>query len=49
VFAADGTKHTEKLALEPGADGFRLDEWHEYHLIAQGRKLSLRVNGKLIA
>ena len=49
VFDPDGTKRTEKLALEPGADDFRLDEWHEYHLIAQGRKLSVRVNGKLIA
>jgi hypothetical protein len=49
VFDPDGLKHTEKLALEPGADDFRLDEWHEYHLISQGRKLSLRVNGKLIA
>ena len=49
VFDRDGTKHTEKLKLDPGADDFRLDEWHEYHLIAQGRRLSLRVNGKLIA
>ncbi len=49
VFDRDGTKHTEKLRLEPGADNFRLDEWHEYHLLAQGRKLSLRVNSKLIA
>jgi 3-keto-disaccharide hydrolase/Concanavalin A-like lectin/glucanases superfamily len=49
VFQPDGTKHTEKVALEPGAGDFRLDEWHEYHLIAKGRKLSLRVNGKLIA
>jgi hypothetical protein len=49
VFDRDGSKHTEKLTLEPGADDFRLDEWHEYHLTAQGRKLSLRVNGKLIA
>ena len=49
VFDRDGVKHTEKLELEPGADDFRLDEWHEYHLIAQGRKLSLRVNGKLIS
>jgi hypothetical protein len=49
VFDRDGTKHTEKMKLEPGADDFRLDEWHEYHLIAQGRNLSLRVNGKLIA
>jgi hypothetical protein len=49
VFDRDGTKHTERLHLEPGAEDFRLDEWHEYHLIAQGRRLSLRVNGKLIA
>ncbi|HTL56981.1 MAG TPA: family 16 glycoside hydrolase [Candidatus Limnocylindrales bacterium] len=49
VFDRDGTKHTQKLHLEPGADDFQLDQWHEYHLIAQGRKLSLRVNGKLIA
>src|SRR5690242_13271979 len=49
VFDRDGIKHTEKLKLEPGADDFRLDEWHEYQLVAQGRKLSLRVNGKLIA
>ena len=49
VFDRDGIKHTEKLKLEPGADDFRLDEWHEYHLIAHGRHLSLRVNGKLIA
>jgi hypothetical protein len=49
VFDRDGIKHKEKLNLEPGADDFRLDEWHEYHLIAQDRKLSLRVNGKLIA
>ncbi len=49
VFDREGTKHTERLQLEPGADDFRLDEWHECHLIAQGRRLSLRVNGKLIA
>ncbi len=49
LFDRDGTKHTEKMKLEPGADDFRLDEWHEYHLVAQGRNLSLRVNGKLIA
>lgn len=49
VFDREGVKHTEKMALEPGADDFRLDEWHEYHLLAQGRHLALRVNGKLIA
>jgi hypothetical protein len=49
VFDREGTKHTEKLKLEPGADDFQLDQWHEYHLIAQGHHLLLRVNGKLIA
>jgi hypothetical protein len=49
VFDRDGAKHTEKMTLEPGADDFRLDEWHDYHLIAQGHKLALRVNGKLLA
>lgn len=28
---------------------FRLDQWHEYHLVAIGHRLSLRVNGTLIA
>lgn len=49
VLEADGAKHTEPLALEPGAGDFALEEWHEYHLVARGQDLSLRVNGKLIA
>ncbi|HRY49709.1 MAG TPA: hypothetical protein P5186_16795 [Candidatus Paceibacterota bacterium] len=49
VFDREGAKHTERLEMEAGAEDFRLDEWHEYHLVAQGRNLSLRVNGKLIA
>jgi hypothetical protein len=49
VFDRDGSRHTERMEWEAGADDFRLDEWHEYHLIARGRQLSLRVNGKRIA
>lgn len=49
VFDRDGRKETARLNLDPGADDFQLDEWHEYHLIAQGRRLALRVNDKLIA
>lgn len=49
VFDREGGKHTGPLPLEPGAADFRLEEWHEYHLIAQGRNLALRVNGKPIA
>ncbi|MFO1499229.1 MAG: family 16 glycoside hydrolase [Verrucomicrobiota bacterium] len=49
TFDAAGRKHTDKLVLEPGASDFRLDEWHEYHLIATGPKLELRINGKTVA
>jgi len=49
VFDADGTSTTTDLVLEPGARDFRLDEWHEYHLVARGPLLQLKVNGKLIA
>lgn len=48
--AADGSRATTEI---PGVAGqpakFRLDEWHEYHLIAKGSHLSLRVNGELVA
>ncbi len=49
VFDRDGQRTTEKLKLDPEAEDFQLDEWHEYHLIARGRSLELRVNGKRIA
>lgn len=49
VSTRDGKKVTTPLALEPAARDFRLDEWHEYHLIAQGRQLALRINGHLVA
>ena len=48
-FDADGRKHVEPLALEGGAANFLLDQWHEYHLIADGPNLSLSINGKLVA
>ena len=48
-FDGQGQRHVEKLALEPGASNFRLDAWHEYHLTAQGSRLTLKINGKLVA
>lgn len=36
----------------PGAEGepkFRLDEWHDYHLVCKGNVLTLKVNGELMA
>ncbi len=49
VFDADGKANTTDLNLEPGAREFRLDEWHEYHLVCRGPHLLLKVNGKTIA
>jgi hypothetical protein len=49
VFAADGTRRVEPLNLAPGAGDFRLDAWHEYHLVARGPLLALSVNGRLVA
>ncbi len=48
-FDADGKRHIEPLELVPGARDFRLDQWHQYHLIADGPHLSLKINGKLVA
>lgn len=39
----------EPIAEAQGAAGFRLEDWHEYHLTCVGPKLSLRVNGRLVA
>lgn len=48
-FDALGKRHIEKLQLTPGSTDFKLDAWHEYHLTAIGPKLSLAINGKLVA
>ena len=49
VFDAEGKKTTSELTVEPGARDFKLDEWHQYHLIAKGPRLELRINGKKVA
>lgn len=49
AFGPDGTRTVEPLPPEAGASDFRLDEWHEYHLTADGPRLTLRVNGRLVA
>ena len=36
------------LQLAAGARDFMLDQWHEYHLIADGNEFSLAINGKLV-
>jgi len=49
IFDRIGQRHVQPLELAAGARDFKLDEWHEYHLIADGDKLSLSINGKLVA
>ncbi|MFZ4509101.1 MAG: family 16 glycoside hydrolase [Fimbriimonas sp.] len=58
TFAFRGNKATIKadgtlsLSPIPGAGGpswFRLEEWHEYHLICLGSRIVLRVDGRLAA
>lgn len=49
VFDENGQVTHTKI---PGAEGpasFRLEEWHEYHLICKGWHLALKVNGQLVA
>lgn len=48
VFDEQGTRTTTPLAAEAPA-WFKLEDWHEYHLICVGPKLTLRVNGRLAA
>jgi len=49
VISPDGRISRSRI---PGAEGpakFKLEEWHEYHLICQGSHLTLKVNGELVA
>ncbi len=49
VIDEEGRIAREPLAGAQGDAGFKLEEWHEYHLICDGPKLSLRINGKPVA
>ena len=49
LFASDGTRTVNSLEPADGGPAFRLEDWHEYHLICTGPRISLRVNGQLVA
>jgi hypothetical protein len=49
VLRADGTRQTQPLAEAAGEAWFRLEDWHEYHLICNGGHLRLLVDGRLAA
>jgi hypothetical protein len=49
VFDANGLRTAERIEAAGGPANFRLEDWHEYHLTCVGPKISLRVNGQLVA
>ncbi|MDX9974722.1 MAG: DUF1080 domain-containing protein [FCB group bacterium] len=49
MFDAAGKTLTTPIEESAGPARFSLGEWHEYHLICKGTKLTLRVNGRLVA
>ncbi|MBM3887809.1 MAG: DUF1080 domain-containing protein, partial [Verrucomicrobia bacterium] len=49
VIDQSGKITKEQVAEAQGAADFKLEDWHEYHLICIGNKLTLKVNGKLMA
>jgi hypothetical protein len=44
-----GKRSAEPLAEAQGLAPFKLEEWHEYDLTCVGNRLTLKVNGRLVA
>jgi len=49
VFDAEGKRSAVKLPDAQGEAWFRLEDWHEYHLVCAGPKITLRINDRLVA
>lgn len=49
VIDASGKMTKEPVAEAQGPAEFKLEDWHEYHLVCVGNKLTLKVNGRLMA
>ena len=49
VFDDKGKAQISDIPEAKGDPWFKLEEWHEYHLICQGTRLTLRVDGRLAA
>lgn len=47
-FDENGKKTTTEIREAKGEPWFDLTQWHEYHLICRGPKLTLYVNGRLV-
>ena len=49
VFDENGKATKTEIPEGKGSPWFKLEEWHEYHLICQGPHLTLKVDGRLAA
>lgn len=49
VFDVEGNRTVAKIAEAEGPAWFRLEDWHEYHLTCIGKRITLRVDGRLAA
>jgi len=49
AFDSNGVRTVERMDSARSPAPFRLEDWHEYHLTCIGPKISLRVNGQLVA
>jgi len=49
VFDAEGKRTVTKLTDADDPAWFRLEDWHEYDLTCVGRRITLRINGRLAA
>ena len=49
VFDTEGQRRAVKLPEAQGEAWFRLEDWHEYHLLCAGPKITLRINDRVVA
>lgn len=49
VLDAAAKPSKSQIDAAQGPAGFKLEDWHEYHLICVGARLTLKVNGRLVA
>jgi hypothetical protein len=49
VFNIEGKSTTTKIEKAQGKAPFKLEDWHEYHLVCRGNKINLKVDGRLVA
>ncbi len=48
-FDAGGERHEAPIESAQGPAKFQLDDWHEYDLVCRGKRITLSVNGQLMA